>query len=552
MPDEPSDEEVLKERARLLAFARTDAAFAPRVTITPRTWLQATAVADEATTEVPSSDAELTLDPITAAGDLPRITLDDRDSPLDGQLLARSGRPDYAILSTLGEGGMGRVHLARQRSLARDVALKTLKPDASRAVAIALLREARLTGSLEHPGVIPVHLLGLDDTGRPMLVMKRVDGVDLGALLGDPSHGAWRAPGRASDRLVASLEILMQVCLTLAFAHHRGVIHRDIKPENIMVGAFGEVYLLDWGIATSKDDQGPPGALVGTPAYMAPEMVRGAGVDERTDVYLLGATLHHVLVGVPRHDGKTLMDVVRAALVSDAFSYGADVPAELAALANRATSRDPALRPESAEAFRDELGDFLKHRSARALAEIAVVRVSELEEALAAAGDSAPTDIAAAYRLATEARFGLVESLREHADGEEAQGAMDRCLAASIELELRQGNADAAEALLREVRGPRAAIEKRIAETRARKERAAQAGAALERIERDLDPSVHGAPRVLLILGLAVISLSFGLYVSLGIGGDPTPRTILGVGIAAFACISVGLAIVRKLSLIHI
>src|SRR5690606_27149942 len=131
------------------------------------------------------------------------------------------GRPqrtaDLALVSTIGEGGMGRVHLARQRSLARDVAVKTLKSDATPAVAQALLREARITGMLEHPGVIPVHALGVDDEGRPMLVMKRAFGTDLSTWLGG-------AP-QTGERLVSALESLIQVCRTCEFAHSRGVLH---------------------------------------------------------------------------------------------------------------------------------------------------------------------------------------------------------------------------------------------------------------------------------------------------------------------------------------
>src|SRR5262249_34401986 len=133
---------------------------------------------------------------------LPRISIDDRDVSERAIDAGRPSRADYAIVSTIGEGGMGRGHLARQRSPEHGVALKTLKPGSPPAVAAALLREARLTGSLEHPGVIPVHALGLDDGGRPMLVMKRVDGVDLATLLADPDHAAWRTrAGENADRL---------------------------------------------------------------------------------------------------------------------------------------------------------------------------------------------------------------------------------------------------------------------------------------------------------------------------------------------------------------
>jgi serine/threonine-protein kinase len=160
---------------------------------------------------------------------------------------------DFDVAGTIGEGGMGRVLLARQRSLARDVAIKTLKDDASPRDRAALVREARVSGSLEHPGIVPVHTLGADGAGRPLLVMKRIVGVDWETLLRNPDHAAWRTViGEAGDRLDASLEILGRVCRALELAHDRGVIHRDVKPSNVMVGSFGEVYLVDWGLATAK------------------------------------------------------------------------------------------------------------------------------------------------------------------------------------------------------------------------------------------------------------------------------------------------------------
>lgn len=234
-----------------------------------------------------------------------RSTLVGKDEPLS----------DFTVLSTLGEGGMGRVVLARQRSLEREVALKTLQENAGADASAALLREARIAGALEHPGVVPIHLLTFDEAGRPMLVMKRVDGIDLATLLTNESHPMWSADGRHRDRLVASLEILIQVCLTLQFAHSRGVVHRDIKPKNIMVGSFGEVYLVDWGVASTMSDSSAI-SLPGTPEYMPPEMATGRPGDQRSDVYLLGATLHEVLTGMPRHEGGTVAEVLRAASVS--------------------------------------------------------------------------------------------------------------------------------------------------------------------------------------------------------------------------------------------
>jgi serine/threonine-protein kinase len=220
---------------------------------------------------------------------------------------------------------MGVVHLAEQRSLEREVAVKvstTTEPS----IIGALVREARIMGALEHPNLVPVHALGADAEGAPMLVMKRVDGVTWRELLDDDAHEAW-TPLLAGhgDKLRAQVDILIQVCRALAFAHARGVIHRDLKPENVMIGRFGEVYVLDWGAALRLSERASePAALVGTPGYLAPEMARADPtlVDVRTDVYLIGATLYEVLARRMPHDAPTAV----AALVKALSGEVPDVP----------------------------------------------------------------------------------------------------------------------------------------------------------------------------------------------------------------------------------
>jgi eukaryotic-like serine/threonine-protein kinase len=446
---------------------------------------------------------------------LPRITLGPRHG-VSG--LVAESTSDLVLRSTLGEGGMGRVHLAEQRSLARDVAVKTLKPGAPPEVAHALLREARLTGMLEHPGVIPVHALGVDAEGHPVLVMKRVEGTSFGArLAGAPQRGAG---------LVSAIETLLRVSETLEFAHSRGVVHRDIKPENIMVGAFGEVYLLDWGIATTREAPDP--SLVGTPAYMAPEMVLGEPVDARTDVYLLGATLHEVLTGAPRHGGQTIVAAAHAAMLSEPVAYGAGVDELLASLANRATSRDPASRPPSAGAFREELAAFLRHRSARAMAEAALTRVGELEAVLAA--EVVPTDLAGAYRLLAEARFGLAQSLAESSSLAVAREGMRRCLRAAVELELRQDHVESAAAILRELDGAEPELEQRIDLGREQLAERQRERERLVKLERDLDPSRGAKRRTAPLVLVWVVFTSIGIYLSTG-AGRVSPQNLV---IAAF------------------
>src|SRR5207248_7961699 len=197
----------------------------------------------------------------------------------------------YEIGEQIGEGGMGAVYLAHDRELNRDVALKVLRaPIPTDDERMRILREARILASLEHPGIVPVHDVGALPDGRLFYVMKRVRGERLDDFARNE---------RSRSEL---LRLFLQVCDAVAFAHAAGVIHRDLKPQNIMLGAFGEVLVLDWGLAKQIGEQTPAqpmqdsageipadtghGTVLGTPGFMAPEQARGdvALIDERSDV----------------------------------------------------------------------------------------------------------------------------------------------------------------------------------------------------------------------------------------------------------------------------
>jgi serine/threonine protein kinase len=210
----------------------------------------------------------------------------------------------YEIVSRIGQGGMGSVYLARDRELKRDVALKVMRSPAPAAEAEARMRrEAQVIARLEHPGIVPVHDIGRLEDGRVFYVMKWVRGIDLEQF----------CRNRSINDL---LRVFLKVCEAVAFAHDNGVIHRDIKPGNIMVGFFGEVLVLDWGVAkvlgqTTEAGAGAipgpaevvtqDGAVVGTPGYMAPEQASGQQhlVDQRSDVYALGAILRVMMERLP-------------------------------------------------------------------------------------------------------------------------------------------------------------------------------------------------------------------------------------------------------------
>jgi serine/threonine protein kinase len=253
-------------------------------------------------------------------------------------------RPDttglrYEIVERIGAGGMGTVYLARDRELERDVALKVLRtPESTPEGTARMLREARILARLEHPGIVPVHDVGTLADGRVFYVMKRVRGEPLDRV----------ASTRPS--IPEIVRIVRQVCEAVAFAHQAGVVHRDLKPQNVMLGAFGEVLVVDWGIAKSHNTEftrlpSPPGsttpaadrtqsgAVMGTPGYMAPEQAGGAAaVDARSDVFGIGGILQFLLTGEHPAAGGAARVV-----------WG-DVPAPLRAICERARQADPSLR----------------------------------------------------------------------------------------------------------------------------------------------------------------------------------------------------------------
>jgi len=386
-----------------------------------------------------------------------------------------------------------------------------------------------ITGSLEHPGIVPVHVLGCDDAGRPVLVMKRVEGVSWKDLARDDDHAGWAMLDAGEDRLRAHVEILMTVCNALHYAHQRSIVHRDVKPANVMIGAYGEVYLVDWGIATRTGAAEGDVGLVGTPAYMAPEMTWGEAsrVDARTDVYLAGAALHNVLTGEPRNRGENIFDMVLDARAAAPYPYGPGVPPELAAICNQATARDPADRFPSALALRRTLAEYLHHRGSIALSDRAAAQLVEiramldrgvavsdgapLSRAAPQASESSADDVRRLHRLMTECRFGFMAALSEWSDNPAARAGLASCLEAMIEHDLSRKDRDGAAALIAELPDRRPDLEARLAsldaEIRGRRERDAR----LHRMEQDHDPTV-GARHRMILLGLltaCALTMSF-------------------------------------------
>ena len=259
--------------------------------------------------------------------------------------------PDYELLDIIGEGGMGVVYAAHQSSIARTVAVKMLKPSAKirEEQRDKFISEAVVTGELDHPNIVPIYDLGSNDQGALFYSMKRVKGTPWDKVI----H---------QKQLDENLSILLRVADAVAFAHAGGVIHRDLKPENVMLGDYGEVLVMDWGLARITSDFAhvdsvyQADSLGGTPAYMAPEMAKGPveSINKTSDVYLLGAILYEIIGGQPPHSGRDVMQCLMGASQNriDPIRYDGELKeVALRAMATQQEQRYPTVK-EFQEAIR--------------------------------------------------------------------------------------------------------------------------------------------------------------------------------------------------------
>lgn len=307
--------------------------------------------------------------PATGDHDLTAEEIEEEGIPLPAHLV---------LYPELGRGGMGRIHPATDRNLLRHVALKRLDKNLAEVPMYrdGFIAEAQMTGQLEHPNIVPVHELSIGDNGVPYFTMKLVQGVPMDSWLRHKSR-----PVGSSERLREGLEVFLKCCDAVAYAHHRGVVHRDLKPENIMIADFGQVYVMDWGLArltksrpysgsrSQMEAKGP----VGTPPYMSPEQARGIpkDMDERSDIFGLGAILYEILTGrLPYGDIRNQDQIIERAKEGKTISVEAvatklgvaqriAAPQRICNIVDKAIAANPADRYQTVVELQKDVKDFL-------------------------------------------------------------------------------------------------------------------------------------------------------------------------------------------------
>lgn len=396
-----------------------------------------------------------------------------------------------SILGNLGEGGMGEVLLVREACPRREVALKIAK-DKQLHYMRAIKHEAMIMGSLEHPNIIPVHrVMDSDEHGLCML-MKKVDGKSLDEYSDFFGNMEWVRSG---------IQILIQVCRALEYAHNRGIIHRDIKPENIMTGAFGEVYLLDWGTALDMSSiHTAQKAILGTPAYMAPEMLTGNPtlIKAYTDVYLLGATLHEILTGERRHSGTNMEEILISIRTSESYEYGGHIPEQLGHLVNQACHLIPAQRIQTIQDFREELERYIEQREGYRIFE-------EAQKSAVLFQKEAAVDVRLGHFFA--ARFGFEQALRIIPSHSESHEALESLLYQMVDWQIERGQLVMAKGIYKSLVNPCEKLQVRMNQALEAQERQERKRLEIERVAQDHDKSQSKRERLILTASVSAICL---------------------------------------------
>ncbi|QED28740.1 serine/threonine protein kinase [Microvenator marinus] len=447
--------------------------------------------------------------------------LEEVSSPSDLPSVGMGGL--FALNQMIGQGGMGEVRRAMQVGLERDVAIKKTRTDRSDDAAhTSLLREARAMGHLEHPNIVPVHVIARDEEGNPFVAMKYIHGRTLADLI---------VPERGAEKIDAFVDALISVCHAVSYAHSRGILHLDIKPANIMLGEFGEVYLLDWGSAVNYRDGGLSGlprieemkTVLGTPCYMAPELVtEDEKVGPEADVYLLGGVLYSGLCGRVPHKGATGTEVLMASYYGRIAPLGQDTDPGLRGICEKALARYASERFRSAEDLRQALVQWRESRAVNRILANARRQLTELKRLVSV--DSAPADV---YRVFGAARSGfeyVVGAIPESAAGREGLRAS---IEAMIHYELKKKAPGSAMRLYSELDPPSPDLLKLIEAGLEEQKALVRDAEGYHELKRDLDPTQANRQKawVWVVIGLAI---ALPQLVPQALGHVPDARTMAG------------------------
>lgn len=354
-----------------------------------------------------------------------------------------TGNSDYELLEKLGQGGMGVVYKARQASIDRNVAVKMVKTaNVSEKQRKSFVSEAVITGELDHPNIVPIYDLGTDEAGALFYSMKEVKGTP------------WKDVIREKTQ-AENLDILLRVADAVAFAHSRGVVHCDLKPENVMLGDFGEVLVMDWGLAQLLPEFQKPREIAksaeggGTPAYMAPEMAAGHSglIQVASDVYLLGAILYEIITGRPPHTGRSVMDCL--VNVARNIIQPTDKSGELLDIAYHAMQTEPKQRYLGVPEFQAAIRTYQSHSESTRLSDRAASELTEAQE---------KQD----YELFAQALAAFRESLSLWSENTSAEEGLFAARLAYAECAHRKGDYDLGLSLLDQNRSEQAELFRKI------------------------------------------------------------------------------------------
>ncbi len=371
----------------------------------------------------------------TPASTLPGVK--PREMKLTDSMASEAEEHDIVILQQIGSGSMGKVHRSRQASVARNVAVKTLDDTlvADEYARSSFIREALVTAALDHPNIVPVHELAIDGNGHLFYSMKELKGK------------SWEL-AMSSLSLDENIEIYLKVCDAVAFAHSRGIVHRDLKPANVMIGEFGEVCLVDWGISVAMEDSPLADKAVlradagkaGTPAYMAPEMATDEylNIGCHTDIYLLGAILFEIISGSAPHDSDDVFVSLKMAMNNE--FVGTDASGELMNISLKAMADNPKERQSSVIELQKDMQKYRGNRES-----VKLVNVSETILIEAIKDNS--------YEKYRQSRAGFIAAYKICAENKEAADGIVKSTEAFAKTAMEKGDMAMAEFLLSSTEG---------------------------------------------------------------------------------------------------